>query len=603
MRTLLIPLLWLLAGSALHAATSSTQNGGFIVDTLNRATVTTPTATSVTLIGATLGGNVTSDGGDAIIERGVVYSASATNADPQIGGTGVTKLSVTGSTGVFTTSVTGLTAGIGYSYRAYATNGQGTNYTSVAAFFTTLSSNADLSYLSVGTGALSPVFGSGTTTYEGVITAAESITFTPTLAQANATIAIRVNGSNYAAVNSGSPSASLPLNEGTNIVDVRVAAQDGITQKTYTITVTRTNAPAFAAPTVAEQTATSISPTGATLGAEVTSDGGAIIIERGVVYSASVINPDPLIGGVGVTKVTDTGSTGVFAVPVTGLSQVTGYNFKAYAINRLGTSYSGLGAFSTVSNDASLTGLTLEGFVLSPAFATATTRFSATVQRVDGTVRIRPTSADSGASLSARVNGGGWVALTSGSLSLPLALAFGDNLVDVRVIAQDGSTQQIYSLEVFRQRPQPDVLVGSSLTQMRGGNVYTGALTQKLQVLSLKAAPVSAFVSVINRGNLPDRFDFRSNGDSRYFDVEYRDANFALVSAAVKAGLYRTSQMNPEAPAEWLQVTVTPVKKLIVVKKGKKTVTLRKDYTALINATSVLDPTVVDGASIEVETQ
>jgi hypothetical protein len=40
-----------------------------------------------------------------------------------------------------------------------------------------------------------------------------------------------------------------------------------------------------------------------------------------------------------------------------------------------------------------------------------------------------------------------------------------------------------------------------------------------------------------------------------------------------------------------------------VVKKGKKTVTLRKDYTALINATSVLDPTVVDGASIEVETQ
>jgi hypothetical protein len=553
--------------------------------------------------GATLGAEVTSDGGVGIIERGFVYSATAINANPLIDGTGVSRVRVAGTTGVFSTAVTGLDQGVGYSFRAYATNRRGSSYTSVAAFSTVVSSNADLSFLAPGTGALSPIFASGTTTYGGVSTAAAFITFTPTRAQANATIEIRVNGLEFAVVNSGTPSAPLPLNPGTNAVDVRVTAQDGVTRKTYNIAVTRATAPIVTTPTVTDPTVALRNPTGATLGADVTSDGNAAIIERGIVYSVAANNPNPLIGGLGVTKVEVPGTLGPFTLAVTGLSQLSGYNFKAYAINGQGISYSPLGAFSAASNNANLSALTLEGFVFSSTFVASTTRYSATVRRADGTVRLRPISADVGATLSARVNGGGWVAVVSGSPSLPLALAFGDNLVEVRVIAQDGSTQQIYSLEVFRQRPQPDVLVGSSLTQMRGGNVYTGALTQKLQVPSLRAAPVSAFVSVINRGNLPDRFDFRSNGDSRYFDVDYRDANFALVSAAVKAGLYRTSQMNPEAPAEWLQVTVTPVKKLIVVKKGKKTVTLRKDYTALINATSVLDSTVVDGASIEVETQ
>jgi hypothetical protein len=603
MRPLLIFLFWLFAGSALHAATGTAVDGGFTIDTLELPVIVAPTASLTSATGATLGAEVTSDGGVGITERGFVYSATAINANPLIDGTGVSRVRVAGTTGVFSTPVTGLDQGVGYSFRAYATNSRGTAYTSVAAFSTVLSSNADLSFLVPGTGALSPIFASGTTTYGGVSTAAAFITFTPTRAQANATIEIRVNGLEFAVVNSGTPSAPLPLNPGTNAVDVRVTAQDGTTQKTYNIAVTRAAAATVITPTVTDPTVALRTPTGATLGADVTSDGNAAIIERGIVYSVAAINPDPLIGGLGVTKAEVPGTLGPFTLAVTGLSQLAGYNFKAYAINSQGVSYSALGAFSTVSNNANLTGLTLEGFVFSPAFVASTTRYSAIVQRADGTVRLRPISADAGATISARVNGGGWVAVVSGSPSLPLTLAFGDNLVEVRVIAQDGSTQQIYSLEVFRHNPQPDVLVGNSLTQMRGGNIYTGALTQKLQVPSLRAAPVSAFVSVMNRGNRPDRFDFRSNADSRYFDVEYRDANFALVSAAVKAGLYRTSQMDPEAPAEWLQVTVTPVKKLIVVKKGKKTVTLRKVHTAIINATSVLDPTVVDGASIEVETQ
>ncbi len=100
-------------------------------------TVTSPTSASITGTTATLGGNVTADGGAAVTERGVVYSLTSVNADPLIGGTGVTKVTATGTTGVFTTNVTGLSSGSGYSFKAYATNSAGTTYSSVDTFSTT----------------------------------------------------------------------------------------------------------------------------------------------------------------------------------------------------------------------------------------------------------------------------------------------------------------------------------------------------------------------------------------------------------------------------------------------------------------------------------
>jgi formylglycine-generating enzyme len=217
--------------------------GGYILEMSSLPpTPSTPSSTQITATSATLGGNVSSDGGAAITERGVVYSATATNNDPLIDGTGVTKVTATGTTGAFTIPITGLTPSTGYSYKAYATNSQGTTYTNVATF-TSLSTNADLSALTLSSGTLSPTFASGTTAYTASVSnATTSITVTPTRAQANASIEVRVNTGTYAAVTSGSPSASLPLNVGTNPVDVRVTAEDGTTQKTYTVSVTRDKA-------------------------------------------------------------------------------------------------------------------------------------------------------------------------------------------------------------------------------------------------------------------------------------------------------------------------------------------------------------------------
>jgi len=84
--------------------------------------ITTTSATNVTNTSATSGGNITSDGGSAIIERGVCWS---TSANPTIANQHTSDGS---SVGVFTSTITGLSAGSTYYLRAYATNANTTGY-------------------------------------------------------------------------------------------------------------------------------------------------------------------------------------------------------------------------------------------------------------------------------------------------------------------------------------------------------------------------------------------------------------------------------------------------------------------------------------------
>ena len=497
MRPILFSVLWILTGSTLYAATGSAQSIGFTVDTRDAPTVTSPTATSITATGSTLGGDVTADGGATITERGVVYSATATNNNPLISGTGVTKVTASGTTGIFTATVTGLTQGTGYSYKAYAINSKGTTYTSVA-IFTTLSTNADLSALTLSSGTLSPVFAIGTTAYTASVSnATASITATPTRAQANATIEARVNTGTYAAVTSGSPSAALPLNVGANTVDVRVTAQDGTTQKTYTVTVTR-----MAAPTLTSPAAASITATGATLGGNVTADGGAAITERGVVYSATATNNDPLINGAGVSKVTAAGTLGIFNVAVSGLTPVTGYSFKAYATNSQGVSYTSVSTFTTLSNNADLSDLTLSSGTLSPVFARATTAYTASVSNATASIIVTPTRAQANATIAARVNGGTYTAVTSGSPSAALPLNVGSNTVDVRVTAQDGTTQKTYTVAVTRMAAPtvgtPTATLITATGASLGGDVTSdggAAITERGVVYSATATNNDPLIS------------------------------------------------------------------------------------------------------------
>ncbi len=94
-------------------------------------TVISPTATAITNNTATLGGNITSDGGASISARGTVWKTTSpvTISDNPLAEGGTT-------TGVFTHSRTTLPAKSHIFYAAYATNSVGTTLSSEGNFYT-----------------------------------------------------------------------------------------------------------------------------------------------------------------------------------------------------------------------------------------------------------------------------------------------------------------------------------------------------------------------------------------------------------------------------------------------------------------------------------
>ena len=90
--------------------------------------VTTAVVTQITETTAVAGGNVTSDGGASVTERGVVYATTQNPTKPKVP-------SDTG-TGSFTCNLTGLQPNTTYYVRAYATNEVGTAYGEEVSFTT-----------------------------------------------------------------------------------------------------------------------------------------------------------------------------------------------------------------------------------------------------------------------------------------------------------------------------------------------------------------------------------------------------------------------------------------------------------------------------------
>ena len=106
-----------------------------------------------------------------------------------------------------------------------------------------------------------------------------------------------------------------------------------------------------------------VTRTQAEASANVTTDGGAAITKRGFVIAVTSANPNPEIGGTGVTNVEDAGTeVGLMTATFTGLSVETGYTVKAYAINSVGTSYTAAQSFTTVGSALSFTGTYSESF-------------------------------------------------------------------------------------------------------------------------------------------------------------------------------------------------------------------------------------------------
>jgi predicted outer membrane repeat protein len=111
-----------------------TDMGAYEYAPTAKPTVTSSDPANITATSATLGGTVTDDGGLSISAQGVVYSTSSTNL--QLGQSGVTPLPASTGSGPFSVNASNLASSTIYYYAAYATNSDGTSYSSTASFNT-----------------------------------------------------------------------------------------------------------------------------------------------------------------------------------------------------------------------------------------------------------------------------------------------------------------------------------------------------------------------------------------------------------------------------------------------------------------------------------
>jgi hypothetical protein len=156
----------------------------------NPPTVSTTAASSVDHDSAVLAGNVTSNGGATVTERG--YVLSATDSSPQIGESNVTKITDGSGTGVFSETRSSLSGSTQYWYQAYATNSVGTSYGGVQTFTTAVTPSAPTvtTTAPTGTGLFQSTFG-GNVTASGTQTVTERgvvwsrTDATPTIGEAN----------------------------------------------------------------------------------------------------------------------------------------------------------------------------------------------------------------------------------------------------------------------------------------------------------------------------------------------------------------------------------------------------------------------------------
>ncbi len=132
--------------------------------------LTTNAATSISASGATLNGEITSDGGGSVTARGFVYSS--TDLTPTIGESGVTDQSAGTGTGSYNASVS-LSENTTYYFQAYATNSSGTSYGGVLNFTTPkaepTAQPTSLVFSSVTTSSFSTAFTAATGSPDGYI--------------------------------------------------------------------------------------------------------------------------------------------------------------------------------------------------------------------------------------------------------------------------------------------------------------------------------------------------------------------------------------------------------------------------------------------------
>ena len=324
------------------------------------------------------------------------------------------------------------------------------------------STDATLSGLALSGDTLwSPSFDPPTTHYAvQVALAVTQTTVTPTLNDDGASYVVKLGGlRDYDHV--------IPLAVGRNVITIEVTAEDGETTKTYTIAVTRTDAPE----PVTGELPTDDPPVNFRVtgyGHDWTGMAWAVPRDRGItnyvlqryehngeefVSSSSSwrIIEDDTNGGAGYAWSNGSLEPDTLYKYVLTLTNAAGITIIEKSVTVRTTPTSG----PTLSTDATLSGLALSGIDFG-AFSSGRTWYSASVANDVMETTVTPTVNHNGASYVIKLGG-----VIDDDGIIPLAV--GSNAISVVVTAEDGTTTKVYVVTVTRSVPGTDATL-SALT-------------------------------------------------------------------------------------------------------------------------------------------
>ncbi|BBI36612.1 cadherin-like beta sandwich domain-containing protein [Cohnella abietis] len=245
---------------------------------------------------------------------------------------------------------------------------------------------------------------------------------------------------------------------GNNSVTVTITSSTGFGSRDYALNVVRSD-PSAAGLSLLSLSSGTLSPNYM----EATTDYTA-----SVAYSVSALNVTPFVSNAGST------------VKVNGVSVVSGQASVSIALvagtantitvevtSQDGTNtkiYKVIVTRAAGSANANLSALTTTGGTLSPTFAAGTIAYTVpTIANTTTSITVKPTVADSLATVKVNVNGGSDIVVASGSNSTALPLNVGSNSIVVTVTAQDG-TMKSYTITATRAASTVATLSGLSLS-------------------------------------------------------------------------------------------------------------------------------------------
>jgi len=207
---------------------------------------------------------------------------------------------------------------------------------------------------------------------------------------------------------------------------------------------------------------------------------------------------------------------------IAGLPPGTSHYFRVGAGHGAERHWSETRTFTTLSDNARLTGITNRLFNRYPEFHPEVFAYIATVDFDQSTLEMRPVTEHPGAALT--ING---IPVPRGSYSPPLPLAVGSNLLTVVVTAEDGVTTLSYTTVVTRLPEFLDLSGGAAAISADG---FSARMLSPQLRLDHHPGTGSSLMVVENTGLAPIFDEFRNLQQGQRVTLHHDGVDYAYVA-------------------------------------------------------------------------